>query len=243
MKRRNPADIDWSFVLDPDERLHWAGRPEYGCGTFQLVGHEPVWYAGLAAGIAAMWASMPFIRRYQPPDASEAVWIYGVATVCFILIGCYMAIGRADVLGSLDYAVTDQRAIVCRHGRDPLMRRRRYVVSCPLHPSWDFPILPGRPLSSIRVGSALSGEAVQPFGYGLVHPGWPVLWGRVLMPVLFENVSDAQGVRDVLRSAAIARGAWAVGLDLAMPRKRPTQWAGLETCRPVGVIIRGCRRC
>ncbi len=196
------ADVDWSDILAPGERLYWTGRPVYGARTWQLVGHEPVWYAAFGAGIAIMWISVPFIPADGSFGAWEAAWVYGAVTLCFVLYAYYMISTRAYVLGSLDYAVTDRRAIVCRHGRDPLLRRRRYFVSCPLHPEWSFPIVKLWPLEAVQVGSALSGEAVQPLGWGLIHPGWPVLLGRLTVPVLFENIPDAGAVRDILVTAA-----------------------------------------
>ena len=206
MEQINTWTPDWTLALDEGETLMWTGRPEYGRAFLQMVGHEPIWYASMLAGIAAMWISLGFIPADGSFDKSDATVIYAFITVIFLLWAVFMAWQRQFVLSNLHYAFTDRRAIVCRRGRDALLRDGLYFVFCPLNPGWAYPILPGRPLSSIRVGSSLSKEAVQPFGAGLAHPGWPVLLGRTIVPILFECVTDVRTVRERLLAAAAARG-------------------------------------
>ncbi|WP_138933715.1 hypothetical protein [Roseovarius arcticus] len=196
---------DWTETLEEGEALLWTGRPEYGRALLQIVGHEPVWYASMITGVVAMWISLAFMPTEGRFDKTDAITIYAAVTAIFALWAAFMASQRQFVLSKLHYAITDRRAIVCRRGRDVRLRDGLYFVSCPLDPGGVYPILPGRPLSSIRVGSSLSAETVQPFGAGLAHPGWPVLWGRIIMPILFENVADAPALRVRLLAAAAAR--------------------------------------
>ena len=195
---------DWTLALDEGESLLWTGRPEYGRALLQMVGHEPVWYASIATGIVAMWIGLGVVPTEGPFGKSEAITLYAAVTAMFALGAAFMASQRQFVLSKLHYAITDRRAIICRRGRDVRLRDGLYFVFCPLDPGWPYPIFPGRPLSSIRVGSSLSEETAQPFGAGLAHPGWPVLWGRINMPILFENITDAPALRERLLAAAAA---------------------------------------
>ncbi|WP_281968166.1 hypothetical protein [Roseovarius nanhaiticus] len=192
---------DWDRVLEKGERLLWTGRPEHGRRLWQVVGQEPVWYAGGAIAIAAMWGGVLFIRE----ERADMIILFSALTAIVLLAALFMVLQRQFVLSHLYYAITDRRAIICRRGRDVLLRDGLYFLFFAHDTDWTYPILPGRSLASVRVGTLLSENAVQPFGAGLVHSGWPVLRGRTVTPALFENLPDARAVQRMLREAAARR--------------------------------------
>jgi len=196
---------DWTLALAEGEAVLWTGRPEHGRRFYQLTGQEPVLYASMVAGIAVMWGSLAVISFDGSFSRGEAVTIYAALTTMLFLFALWVAWERQFVLCNLYYALTDRRAIVCRRGRDWRLRDGLYFIGIPYDPGYAFPILPGRPYASLRVGSALSEDSVQPFGAGLAHSGWPALRGRVLMPILFENISTARELREMLLAAIEAR--------------------------------------
>ncbi|WOI58071.1 hypothetical protein [Palleronia sp. LCG004] len=145
-----------------------------------------------------MWLSMPFIDNNGTLERGDAIWVFGALSLAFGAISLLLASSRQYVLMNLFYAVTDRRAVVCRRGRDAFLRSRLYLVSC-LHVwSFTYPIKDARPYPSLAIGSMLSEDAVQPFGLGLTHPGWPMLQSRGINPILFENIREAEIVQDII---------------------------------------------
>ncbi|MWD26558.1 hypothetical protein E0K89_003620 [Aquicoccus sp. SCR17] len=161
----------------------------------------------MLVGAILMWLTWPLIDEHQSPSASDALWIYGAVTIAFALIACYLATTRAYILGNLHYAVTNERAIVRRGGRNHMFAARDYLVSCKHSDDFPYEVVEGRPYSSVTIGVLLSEEAVQPFGYGLTHPGWGPLRDRGVIPVLFEQIKDADALRAVLLEASAGAGA------------------------------------
>lgn len=110
----------------------------------------------------------------------------------------------------------------CRGAWPPVLRRDRPARSRPLHrPQHDSgkpdlprvmqrshglcrPIAGSRPFPSLAVGHVLSQDDVQPFGQRLIHPGWPPLATRGVIPILFEQIEDAERVHDLLLNGAYA---------------------------------------
>jgi len=189
---KNLDTPDWQDVLKDGEELLWSGRPEYGRKFMQFVGQEKIFYGSFVVGIVAIWISFLFIEPDGRHNRTEAAWIFSALSIGFVAGFYYMAATRSYVLSNLFYAITDQRAIVCRKGKNFRLSNRRYFLSFPYLATYSFPIFSGHPLSSIQVGSLLSEEIVQPFGHGLTHPGWPVGQARGVIPVLFENIEDLQ---------------------------------------------------
>jgi len=70
-------------ILEPDETLLWTGQPGYGRKLFQILGPERYWHLGLAGGIFALWASVPFIDPDTRPCSLELKT--GVATKAYML--------------------------------------------------------------------------------------------------------------------------------------------------------------
>ena len=155
-----------------------------------------------------MWATLPMVPADGNMDRADAIWIYGAITLVLVLAAFATAQGRALVLSNLFYAVTNQRALVCRAGYSGRLGLGCYLISCRPTPGYRIPVLPGRPYRSLQVGTLLSEDVVHPFGSGLTHPGWPPLRGRLTCPVLFEQVPDYDHVCELIEQGALASGPW-----------------------------------
>lgn len=191
------GDID--AFLAPDERLLWVGQPTYGGKFFQVVGDERFFHlGGFVAGLL-MWVSLAFI---EPDERSDATWVFVGVTVVLVLCSLYLCSVRQYVLRSLLYFVTGKRAIVCRSGSTWRFSKALYVVSCPHSNAYPYQIMPTHPQPSLQIGTLHSYDQVQPFGFGLAHPGLPVLSGSVSAPVLFEYIPNAQEVMEIILKCA-----------------------------------------
>ena len=188
----------WSQILLTDERLLWSGRPHYGRRLFEPVGTERTYHICFIVGVAAMWSSVPLIERTGSLTIQDAIWVYGVVSALFLLSTYLIAVLRSGVLDSVHYAVTDQRAIVRRDALNYRLSPRTYVVSFPYEGSFPYDIVKNRPLDCLTIGYLLSEDVVQPFGFGLTHPGWPVLRNRGVCPVFFEQLDDLMHVRGLI---------------------------------------------
>lgn len=189
-------------ILNSNEQILWSGEPTYGRRIFQVLSQERLWHFGFAFGIAAMWSTLPFIRTETGQAPIAAVWVYAITTIAFIFISAFIAIQRQHVLSSLVYIITNKRAIVCRSGKNWFFSNRLYVVSCPHSETYPYEVTSSRPYPSLQIGTLLSDDQLQPFGFGLAHPGQPVLRGRVSAPVMFEYVPNAQELFDMIMSCA-----------------------------------------
>lgn len=200
------ANDDLKAILDADEQVIWSGRPEYGRRFFQPIGAERIALVCVMLGIVAMWGTLPFI----PPDPSfgraEAIWVYSAVSLGLALVIIWAAYQRQTVLCTLLYFLTDKRSIVCRRGRNWHLGTRLYVVSNRHSATYPYQIVPTRPNPSLRIGTILDKQELNPFGFGLSHPGQPVPWGLLTVPVTFEQIPDARALLDMIKSALPTQG-------------------------------------
>lgn len=197
------ADADFTGLMKPGERPIWTGRPQYGLRLLQPVGAERINLLGMTVGVITIWAFYPTIVSQEVSGASVVAAIFGLFTLVFMLAVCIAASIRQHVLSTLFYVVTNQRSIVCRRGRNWHFGDRLYVLSCPHSVTYPYEITPTRPFPSMRVGTLLDPNELQPFGFGLKHPGQPMDWTfRHTVPVAFEQIPDAQELLDVIQANA-----------------------------------------
>ena len=166
---------DLKNILSPEECLLWSGQPSYGRRFFQTVGDEQVIHMSLLIGVAVMWGSLYFIEPDASLSRNTAVWAFSAFTIMFVAVSFFLASVRHYVLNSLVYLVTDRRAVICRRGLNWRLSTRLYVIFCPHSETYPYSVISSRPYPSLQVGTMLSQNHVQPFGYGLSHPGQPIL--------------------------------------------------------------------
>ncbi|MFU8776282.1 MAG: hypothetical protein ACNA7M_01250 [Roseovarius sp.] len=199
------SDAEASEILAPDERLLWTGRPEFGRGFFQPIGAERTYLIAMCVGAIVMWGTVPYISSTTTNALLNVYVVYGVASLVFALTAFVMASNRQYVLCNVLYLVTNKRAIVCRRGRNWRFGVRRYVVSNPHSVTYPYEISATRPFASLKIGALHDEQEIQPFGLGLSHPGQPPLWGKLTVPVAFEQLSDASEVHDIIRASLRAQ--------------------------------------
>ncbi|WP_170428566.1 hypothetical protein [Ruegeria arenilitoris] len=186
-------------IVAPDERLIWSGHPEYGQNFLEPVGSERVIHIGLLLGTIAMWSSLFIIEPNDTFSRSDAIITFAVITIMFLAGSFGVAAHRQYVLQNLVYFVTDKRAIVCRYGRNWRLSSRIYVISCPHAATFPYEVIQSRPYPSLLIGTVLSENQLQPFGLGLTHPGHPLLWGDITIPIVFEYIADAQELLQTIK--------------------------------------------
>lgn len=194
------TDVDLNTILTPDERLLWTGKPAFGLGLFQPIGAERTYLISMLVGALVMWSTLPFLDSTRSLGRLEAYWIYGATTLAFVAVAYGIACNRQYLLSNVFYLLTTKRAIVCRRGRNWRFGVRLYVVSNPHSATYPYEILPTRPNPSLRIGTLLDKQEVQPFGLGLSHPGQPVTWGKLTVPVAFEQVPNAGELLKMIRA-------------------------------------------
>ena len=196
------TDAEITEILVPGERLLWTGQPEFGRGFFQPIGAERTYLIAMCVGTLVMWGTVPYIAATTASELLNVYVAYGVASLVFALAAFVMASNRQYVLCNVVYFVTNKRAIVFRRGRNWRFGVRLYVVSNPHSATYPYEISATRPYPSLKVGALHDKQEIQPFGLGLSHPGQPPLWGKLIVPVAFEQVSDAGEVLERIRSSA-----------------------------------------
>ncbi|TRD18358.1 hypothetical protein [Palleronia caenipelagi] len=196
----NHAELD--DILEAGERLLWSGVPGYGRKFLEAVGNERKFHIAALAGIVVMWSTLFFIDTEAQFDRTEAIWIYGAATLMFLGVSAFLASERHYVLYNLVYLVTDRRAIIFRRGRNWRLGVRLYVVSCPHSKTYPYSLIESRPYPSLQIGTLLSVDQVQPFGSGLSHPGHSFLRDRITSIVTFDYLPDAEAVLEMIQSNA-----------------------------------------
>ncbi|SFO12958.1 hypothetical protein SAMN04487859_116128 [Roseovarius lutimaris] len=194
------ADGDLNNILDPDERVLWTGRPEYGRGLCQAIGAERIYLISMLVGVLVMWGTVPFIGPASSSVRFTACMVYGAVSLAFLAAAFMMASNRQYVLWNVMYLVTNKRAIVCRRGRNWRFAVRLYVVSNVHSATYPYEIVPTRPNPSLKIGTLFDEQELQPFGHGLSHPGQPVTWGALTMPVAFEQVSNTPELLEMIKS-------------------------------------------
>ncbi len=191
-------------ILEPGERLLWTGKPSYGGRFFQATGQERVFHFSFLVGGVVIWSLFPFIDENARLGRDQALWIFGVTTLLFMLYSGIIAGQREHVLRNLVYFVTNKRSIVCRRGMNFRLSTRLYVISFAHSPTFPYNVIATRPYPSLQIGLLLSKDAVQPFGLGLSHPGQPLHWGRITVPVVFEQLPDAHDLLEKILASTRA---------------------------------------
>jgi hypothetical protein len=194
----NHAGLDQ--ILEGDECLLWSGSPGYGLRFLEAVGDERKSHIAVLVGVVVMWSTLIFIDPEAQFGRAEAIWVYGAVTLIFLCVSIILASQRQYVLNNLVYLVTDSRAIICRRGANWQLGMRLYVISCPHSPAYPYSLLATRPFPSLRIGTLLSVDQVQPFGLGLSHPGHSILRDRITSIVTFDYIPDAEAVLEMIRS-------------------------------------------
>ncbi|WP_306151734.1 hypothetical protein [Roseovarius sp. MMSF_3281] len=187
-------------ILDADERVVWTGRPEYGRRFFQPIGTERTLLISMVFGALAMWSTLPFIPDKALFGRVDAIWVYGAASLAFIFAAMWSAHERQTVLCTLVYFVTNKRSIVCRRGRNWHAGIRLYVVSNAHSATYPYEVLLTRPHPSLKIGALMDQQELNPFGFGLSHLGQPVHWGKITVPVAFEQVPNAAELLEMIKS-------------------------------------------
>ncbi|MRU15035.1 hypothetical protein FDP25_06285 [Roseovarius sp. A21] len=187
-------------ILDADEHVIWTGRPEYGRRFFQPIGAERTRLISMIFGALAMWSTLPFIPDNASFGRFDAIWVYSAASLAFLCTAMWSAHERQTVLCTLLYFVTNKRSIVCRRGRNWHAGTRLYVVSNAHSATYPYEIFATRPHPSLRVGTLLDQQELNPFGFGLSHSGQPVHWGALTVPVAFEQVPNAAELLAMINS-------------------------------------------
>lgn len=194
------TDADLEKILALEEYLLWTGRPAYGRGLFQPIGAERTYLVSMLVGALVMWGTIPFIESDVPFGRFQAYWVYGAVSLGFMAVAYAMASNRQYVLWNLIYFVTNKRSIICRRGRNWRFGTRLYIVSNAHSATYPYEIVPTRPNPSLKIGTLLDEQELQPFGLGLAHPGQPVTWGKLHLPVAFEQVPNAAALLEMIRS-------------------------------------------
>ena len=188
-------------LLEPGEHPLWTGHPQSGLRLLQPVGAERVCLATTLVAVAAMWAFYPTIVSRETLEASDVAVVFALVTAIFALVLLWAAVVRQHVLSTLFYIVTNRRCIVCRRGRNWHLGDRLYVVSNVHSKTYPYEISPTRPYPSLRVGTLIDKNELQPFGFGLTHPGQPPSWVyRTTVPVAFEQIPDVQELLEIIQA-------------------------------------------
>jgi hypothetical protein len=194
---------DLTKILESDECLLWSGAPGYGRRFLEAVGHERTILIASLVAIPVMWSTLVFISPDAQLSRTDAIWVYSAVTLGLIANWLFLAGQRQYVLSTLAYFVTDKRAIICRRGRSWRFGVRLYVVSCKHSASYPYCLSDTRPFPSLQIGTLLSVDQVQPFGWGLSHPGHSILRHRTTSNVTFDYISDAQDVLELIQSMTV----------------------------------------
>jgi hypothetical protein len=169
-------------MLQPDEHLHWYGRPQQGLrfapqDAFQIPFQPPV-----GGGFAIFWEAEVLLRG--------APFFFAIWGIPFVGMGLYLIAGRFFVdrgrRASTYYGLTSQRALIVKAAR----RRSATSIDLAAQQAFDFSEnRAGR--GTIGLGSASGGRVVPSWS-------WPGL--RASQPT-FEAIEDACAVYDKLLEA------------------------------------------
>lgn len=196
------SEPDLENILAPGERLLWSGCACYGRRFIQTVGAKQMLHIGLLVVGVVLWGAVPFIAGHNEFGLGVGIWVCSAATVLLALISYNAACQRQYVLYNSAYFVSDKRAFVCRYGRNWRLGARAYIVSCPHSQAYPYEVISSRPHPSLQIGTMFSENLVQSSGIGLGHSGQAFLWGRMIVPVVFEYVPNAQELLELIRSCS-----------------------------------------
>ena len=185
-------DPIWDEVFTNEEKVLWVGQPDHGRNFWEFEGQEPIYYISMLVGAVVLWIVVLLEYLSSSGKTFDAFFISAVLTAAGLAFFYFTASSRAYIMSNLFYAVTDKKAVIVRRGGNFRMSSRRYVLSFPFAERYAFLVLPGRKYGSVQVGSLLTDNTIQPFGFGLAHPGWP--FGRAIgvIPALFESIEKAE---------------------------------------------------
>lgn len=185
-------DPIWDDVFAGDEKVLWVGRPDHGRDFWEFEGQELVYYRSMLVGGVIIWTAGLLADHASIANAILAYsFLFILTTAGFAFFG-FKASSRAYVMSNLFYAVTENCAYIVRRGGNYRTASRRYVLSFPFEARYAFLLYPGRKYDAVQIGSLLDDNTVQPFGFGLTHPGWPIGRAVGVIPALFESVEDAK---------------------------------------------------
>ena len=187
-------DPVWDGVFEEDEKVLWTGRPDHGREFWEFEGQEHIIFRSLLVGAFVIWITAIFMASDDSPVRVFQYFGVLLTTAVGVYGFYYNASSRAYVMSNLFYAVTDQKAVIVRRGGNWRFASRRYVMSYPFQRNYAFLLYPGRKYASVQVGSHLGKDAVQPWGFGLAHPGWPIGRAVGVIPALFESIMDAEEI-------------------------------------------------
>ena len=192
-------ESDLETILNQDEKLLWTGVPSYGRGFFEPTGHEKRILLTFCVGVIILLLSTPFLVQTTDAPLWVILGTFGLVALAFAGFSAWTANSRQFVLSQTAYFVTDKRAFICRYGRNWRLNGGLHVVSCPHSATYPYEILSTFPYPSLRIGTLLDENELQPFGFGLSHPGQPFLMERTMMPVLFEQVPNVKEVLAIIQ--------------------------------------------
>ncbi|MDX8348190.1 hypothetical protein SLH49_09340 [Cognatiyoonia sp. IB215446] len=195
----NQLDPIWEGVFSEDDRVLWCGRPKHGRNFWEFEGQELVLHRSMLVGCVIIWI-VGLLDDHNSFDGAIFSYMFlMLLTIGGFLFFWFLASSRAYVMSNLFYAVTEDCAYIIRRDGNFRMASRRYVLSFPFQRAYAYLIYPGRKYDSVQVGSLLTDDKVQPFGFGLRHPGWPVGRAVGVVPALFESIECADEMQSWLQ--------------------------------------------
>lgn len=195
--------FNWQEYLDQGETLLWSGEPDHGQKLLEITGQEKVYHFGLLAIILLFWVVMSLAVIQSSASWNGPLWFLGIATICCLIASYFTASGRALVFKNLHYAITDQRALVCRTDFNLLRRTDVRFFECPYREGYLFPVHEQGRYGSVQVGEQLAPRYTHfTTGTGLSHSGRSPYETEHVVPILFENMADAETVQRALLAAS-----------------------------------------
>jgi len=191
------TSLDVDAVLEPNEKLLWQGLPQQGF-VFRKEDLFLIPLGLLWCTFVVIWV---FLAVTVPLEAqqeqTEATWIFLIVGLPFFIGGYYMLIGRHQLdiwrRKKLQYAITDERAIILQTGRSS--STRSFVLSG---------------FSNIEITERKSGRGSILFGTRS-SPNWFFNPWFFLGPTAsndfeFEGIEDVKTVYNVMKSSLVKRG-------------------------------------
>ncbi len=157
----------------------------------------------MLAGTIVMWVAWAFIAsKGHRIDTLYSAIFFGVVTIGFVAYASLQADFRKFKLNNFLYFLTDRRAIILFRGRNWRLATRLYCVAFDHAPFYPYEVVASKPYPSLRVGTLLSENVVQPFGFGLHQPGHSPLAHKMTSPAFFDYISNADDLLDIIQDLA-----------------------------------------